>query len=161
MTKAEVIDYLGKSKRTVETFVARGRLGVSYVAGPNGKTARFRRSEVEALKRDIETPTHRAVPLAPAAITLDPRREPLPESGLAWKAPSGDPLALLTAAFARLVPAQPAVVRPWLSLAEAVDYSGLPARYLVQGAISGTIRAVNVGSGDRAFWRFSRDGLTR
>jgi hypothetical protein len=62
MSKPEVCEYLGKSKRTIETFVSRGRLGVSYFAGANGKTAQFRRAEVEALDRELKTPVHRATP---------------------------------------------------------------------------------------------------
>ena len=74
-------------------------------------------------------------------------------------APSGDALALLAAALARIAPA--AAPKPWLTLAEAVVYSGLPASYLVRRAREGWTAAIDVGTGDKAFWRFNREGLTR
>lgn len=60
-----------------------------------------------------------------------------------------------------LQPFVPAAPKPWLTLAEAVEYSGLPANYLVQQARADTIRAVNVGRGAREFWRFNREGLSK
>jgi excisionase family DNA binding protein len=157
MSKPEVIEYLGKSKRTVETFVAKGRLGVAYVAGPNGKTARFRRSEVEALKREIEMPTFRAAPVDERsrdgyqAISLvAPASAPRPVS-------SGDPLALLTAALTRFVPsAQATMPGPFVGLAEAVEKSGMPASWLLAQARAGVPWAVDVsGTPKRARWRFA------
>jgi predicted DNA-binding transcriptional regulator AlpA len=50
MSKTEVCAYLGKSKRTIESYVASGRLPAKYVNGPNGKTASFDPADVEAVK---------------------------------------------------------------------------------------------------------------
>lgn len=162
MSKAEVVGYLGKSKRTVETFVSKGRLGVSYFEGPNGKTAIFQRSEVEALKIDIDTPTYRATPETATSRQGFAYLGAAPSGAAALlTGPSGDPLAFLAAALARMAPQPAPVVKPWLTLSEAVDYSGLPATYLVQQARARKMRAVNVGTGERAFWRFNREGLTK
>jgi 3-oxoacyl-ACP reductase-like protein len=54
MSKREVCEYLGKSKRTVETYITRGKLQVKYFNGANGRTAEFQRPDVEALKRGLE-----------------------------------------------------------------------------------------------------------
>lgn len=52
----------------------------------------------------------------------------------------------------------PLALERYMSVAEAVEYSGLPAAYLIKAAKAGTIRAVNVGTGKREFWRFAREG---
>jgi hypothetical protein len=178
MSKREVVEYLGKSKRTVETYISSGRLETRYFLGPNGKTAIFERADVEKFKRAMEEPwmpnikpenlpkpgtkAFLGAKLANIedAMTVitgqaDTSRARVPALS------SGDPLALMTAALARIVPPPAPVVKPWLTLSEAVDYSGLPARYLVQSAIEGSIRAVNVGTGDKAFWRFNREALAK
>jgi len=46
------------------------------------------------------------------------------------------------------------ILVPHLTLSEAVELSKLPAAYLVAAARAGTIRAVNVGTSKREFWRF-------
>lgn len=150
MSKPEVCEYLGKSKRTVETFISKGRLGVGYFQGPNGKTAVFNRSEVEALKLDIDTPMYRAVPAdtaIPGSMALvpapaDQRTDPISDAIL---------LSLL-----RGVPAaQPTMPGPFVGLADAVAISGMPASWLLAQARAGVPWAVNVGTGKKAFWRFS------
>lgn len=158
MSKPEVCEYLGKSKRTVETFIAKGRLGVGYFQGPNGKTAVFRRSEVEALKLDIDTPMYRAVPVD---HIVDVNKKVEPQTALV-PAPTDSRVDSFAAAlFAHFETGRLSapVVKPWLTLKEAVDYSGLPASYLVQQAKEGTFRAVDVGTGAKTFWRFNREAL--
>jgi hypothetical protein len=50
--------------------------------------------------------------------------------------------------------------KPWLTLAEAVEYSGLPRTWLVAQARAGAAFAIDVsGGGSRASWRFNRDAL--
>lgn len=73
----------------------------------------------------------------------------------------GAPAALVPAILARLLgSSQPAAVeKPWLTLAEATEFSGLPASYLLSIARSTEVRGiVNVASMDSARhrWRFSR-----
>lgn len=63
---------------------------------------------------------------------------------------------LITAARA----GPPLEAKPWLTLAEAVEYSGLPEKFLLSRARDGAAFAIDVGAGgDRSYWRFSRDGL--
>lgn len=161
MSKPEVCEYLGKSKRTVETFIAKGRLGVGYFQGPNGKTAIFNRSDVEALKRDIDTPMYRAVPANDTARPGSIALVPAPTQTPADSRVDSIAAALFAHFEAGRLSAPPPVVKPWLSLKEAVDYSGLPASYLVQQALEGSIRAVDVGTGTKTFWRFNREALAK
>jgi excisionase family DNA binding protein len=151
MSKPEVCEYLGKSKRTVETMVARGRLGIAYVQGANGKTAVFRRADVEALKREIDTPMHRATPAEPAPTQMSA------PGALALRPAASDPFAGLAAHLAKLAAAFPSpapTVGRWLTLDAAAEASGLPKSWLLARARAGDAFAMNVGSGKKAAWRF-------
>ena len=59
LNKTEVIALLGKSKRTIDTYMADGRLKYHYVNGPNGKQSEFYAADVERLKRELEAPMER------------------------------------------------------------------------------------------------------
>jgi hypothetical protein len=73
LTKHEVIALLGKSKRTIDTYMKDGRLPYHYVHGPNGKQAEFHAADVERLKRDLDTPIERGVvERAPNGLALVP-----------------------------------------------------------------------------------------
>jgi hypothetical protein len=49
--------------------------------------------------------------------------------------------------------------RPWLTLAEASEWSGLPAAWLLAQARAGAPFALNVAHGSKAHWRFNREAL--
>ena len=152
MTKREVCAHLGKSKRTVETYISDGRLPCEYVNGPNGKQLSFRAEDVERMKRDIDMPIARTPPVCTDTAT------PVPSTALAYRADS-DPFAGLAAHLARLgaaFPSKPPALKPYVTLAEAVEYSGLPAAFLISQAREGSIDAVNVGKGKKEFWRFAK-----
>lgn len=70
MSKAEVCEYLGKSKRTIETYVSSGRLPAKYFNGPNGKTAIFERADVEAVANAEGELWEAAAPKATAPTSL-------------------------------------------------------------------------------------------
>lgn len=73
MSKTEVCAYLGKSKRTIESYVSSGRLPAKYVNGPNGKTATFERADVDAVKTaQGEVWDSNAKPRPSAGIALVP-----------------------------------------------------------------------------------------
>ena len=150
LTKREVIEILGKSKRTVETYIAEGRLPVSYFNGTNGKQAYFEKADVERLKREFETPMVRTLP----AVSNDPGKV------LARIQPGATELAQAIAAALRdgLQGDSP---KPWLTISEAVEYSGLPRSYLLAQARAGAVRAVNVGTGKQEYWRFNREALAK
>jgi hypothetical protein len=58
-------------------------------------------------------------------------------------------------------PAPAPMLTPHMTLAQAVEYSGMPASFLVAAARAGTIRAVNVGKGKREFWRFAKEAVPK
>jgi len=87
---------------------------------------------------------------APQSLAVTRSAEADPFEGLAAK------LVALSTFAAKYQP------KPWLTLAEAVEYSGLPAAFLLSRAHSKPVGfAVNVGQGTKAFWRFSREGLAK
>lgn len=153
--KREVIALLKKSKRTIETYVKDGRLAAQYVQGPNGLQLTFRLEDVERLKRDIETPVPRVV--QPKALVIAAGPEKGGEVG-----PHLAQASALQHFLAEAIRAFPVYrTKPWLTTAEAAEYSGLPAAYLLTQARSGAIRAINVGTGKKEFWRFSRRALAQ
>jgi hypothetical protein len=160
MTKREVCEFLGKSKRTVEKYMAEGRLVAEYVEGPNGKQLAFDRASAERTKRDLETPIPR---------TVSPTEEYFNQGNLHLKrtihpvarppvASTSDPFDGLAAQLAKLAtgfPSAAPVLGNWVSLEEAATRSGLPKSYLVAQAKAGAPFALNVSaSGKRASWRF-------
>lgn len=156
MSKPEVCAFLGKSKRTIDSYIATGRLKVGYFNGPNGKTGIFQRADVEALKVELDTPTYRA----PVSLVPSHLREMVEKRAAITKAlaPAPDFAALAVAMRSALRVEEP---KPWLPLAEAAEYSGLPASYLLAQARAGKLRAINVGNGSKEFWRFHRGSLAK
>lgn len=154
LSKREVIQILGKSKRTVEGYVKTGRLAAQYFTGPNGLQLSFRAEDVERLKRDIDTPVPRVVVVPEAEVPADK-----PSAALGPHIPDASRFQHFLAEVLRARTVDR--LRPWLPLAEAAEYSGLPASYLLAQARAGTMRAVNVGSGTKEFWRFHRAGLAK
>lgn len=54
MTKAEVAEFLGVSKRAVERYVQEGKLNIHYKKGRTNRVAIFDETEVRALKAERE-----------------------------------------------------------------------------------------------------------
>jgi hypothetical protein len=159
MTKAEVIEHLGKSTRSVETYVKSGKLPAKYVNGPNGKTLVFERVDVEQFKQSSEeswTPNVTALANTPGAA---PARTSEAEGVI----------RLLTAMLQNRPASAPEPFegRVWLTLDEAAKLSGLPRPWLVaQARLNGSgyyecVKAMNVGTERKASWRFHRGALTR
>jgi excisionase family DNA binding protein len=171
LTKAEACKLLGKSERTVNTYMSDGRLAFQLVGGK----AFFDRAAVERLKADLDTPVVRGSLAAssdigqPRSATLNPDQ---PGSNALARI---DPENVKTVADAcaaalrsGLQPLEPKPTpKPWLTLAEAVEYSGLPAAYLMGQAKASRdgfttyhgIVVINVGSDKQHRWRFQRDSL--
>jgi hypothetical protein len=147
MTKREVCEYLGKSKRTVEGYMLRGHLNVEYILAPNGRVAVFDRVAVRKFKKDwAERWRYQSLadkglvqPADAIAMTVRPR----PAKPLAIAAPAApvdDPVAVLGA---------------YVTLDEAAKRSGMPKSWLIAQAKAGATWAVNVsGSEKREVWRF-------
>jgi len=156
LRKADAAKILGKSERTVAYLMSSGKLPVGYVSGPTGRQAMLRRADVERIKKEFETPI---VVTGEGGEVAAP-----PAAALVRMRAGGDPFTGIMAqlaAFARAFPAPASladVARPWLTVKEAAAWTGLPARWLLEKAKAGELRAVNVGL-TRESWRFSRDGL--
>ena len=155
MNKREVCDLLGRSKRTVESYIKDG-LPVAYIRGQNGNTAVFDRAAVEAWQRSKdeawqnEERWHKATPAPAGSVAVVP-------TGAA-----SDPFASLAAHLAKLAaafPARPPAVGKWLTADQAAQQSGLPKSWLLAQARSGAAFAMNVGSAKKAVWRFRSDGV--
>jgi uncharacterized protein YodC (DUF2158 family) len=139
LTKREVVVRLGKSKRTVETYIADGRLNCHYVNGPNGKQAAFHEEDVERLKTELDTPMVRAVhdhALVPVAQAIAPRD---PFEGLAAH------LAKLAALF----PAPPKALPAYVTLHVALQITGLSATTIKELAGRNRVATHRYGRGLR------------
>lgn len=71
-----------------------------------------------------------------------------------------DYVAAFDAIVGSLRAATPPAPKPWLTVDEAVEYSGLPRGYLLKRAREGWDAAVDVSTGGaHQFWRFNRAAL--
>jgi hypothetical protein len=163
MSKAEVARYLGKSERSVENYVAQDRLPVRYLNTSKGRTAIFDTHDVEHLKRDLETPMVVARPLVNGPD--DPSHFMRPEETAVARVP---PAISIDEHFARLlqsiVRAREEPPKPWLTLDEAVAFSGLTRAWLLREARDGlgSVVARDMGKHSRGGrWRFHREGLSK
>ena len=172
LSKMDAARLLGVQIRQLEKREKQGYIRKQTLARRmNEKTAgvRYSREDIEALKRG--EPNHNGSGLVPEAKApalaktpdknIEIRKAPTPAAAIAH--PAGDPFAGLAAQLARLAEAfpPPAEAKPWLTLSEAAAFSGLPAAWLLGQARAGAVRAVNVGAGKRAFWRFNRADLQK
>jgi hypothetical protein len=163
MNRREAANYLGKSARSVATYVAEGKLKQSLIKGRTGMEAFFEEADLERFKRELETPLVRVAP----------------EPGTLVPVESANSLAPLAAAFAAALrtalpsPESAEVTRetylaekrarwPWLTLADAAQQSGLPKSYLLRRALAGAEFAINLSEpGKRANWRVNIEWLVK
>jgi hypothetical protein len=164
LDKREVIAILGKSKRTVETYIASGRLPCTYVNGRNGKQAYFDPADVARLKREIDNPVSSVAKVRTLAVE---RQQPAPPAPAALLPPP-DYWADVARLVAALAPAPVTPPKPWLTLDEAAEFSGLPKSWLLaqarldaSGYAERCISAINVGTEKQVRWRFNRDALAK
>ncbi|MDP9024305.1 MAG: helix-turn-helix domain-containing protein [Candidatus Eremiobacteraeota bacterium] len=165
LPKPAAAKLLGASARQLERRTAAGyiekKLGERKPTERNAPVF-YSRADIVAFKAG--TPNTHAVAVPEAAeVSQDVSIRIKPaQTSLARIAPAGerDFMAAFDALAASLRTAT-AAPKPWLTLGEAAEYSGLPAAWLVARAREGAIRAVNVGTGAREFWRFNREGLEK
>lgn len=150
--KEDAAKLLGVSIRQLENLAALGRISKMRLPRQvNERSARVLYSieDIDAIKAGkprLPDPAE----AAPAAV---------PERAIVKN--GADPFAGLAAhlaAIARAFP-PPTAERPWLTLAEAAEWSGLPAAWLLAQARAGADFATNVGTGKKARWRFNRASL--
>lgn len=162
-THTEAAQRLGTNERTIHRWIAAGRLTRAY------RPATGRKPIVVVDPADLEQIRRERLP--PVVMAGDPDgsmqhvrmvSESEPAAVERHRGPDGDPFAGLAAHLARLAAAFPTPQpKPWLTLDEAAEYSGLPRAWLIAQARSGALRAVNVGQGTKEFWRFNREGLAK
>jgi hypothetical protein len=146
--RATAAKYLEVSVRKVRMIAAAGQIRRKHVPPAPGRPYQsvvYNADDVKAYK---------STALAKDRATILPPMNP----------GAAAPASLLPQALALLgerlgPPVPPPRVKRWLTLDEAVEYSGLPRAYLLQQAREGAAFALNVGLFSRARWRFDRDQL--
>lgn len=137
LSKEAAAARLAVSARTVERWIEEGKLQ-SRLQRQAGRKPRvvIDPASIQAAVDEGRTP-------AAAAAALPALRVP---EGLAQL-------------LQRIAPAAP--VKPWLTLEEAAEYSGLPRGWLLSQARGGSAIALDVGMAGRSAWRFSRSRLAK
>jgi excisionase family DNA binding protein len=152
---------LGISQRTLQTYMASGKIPSQQVGG---KT-RFLQADVDRLKADLATPVVRGPILPGLAVSQKS------DNGHAGSNDTGalariDPEAVKNVANAFEVALrnalQPLAPSPglerWMDLKAAVEYSGLSRKWLLTQARAGVPWAMNIGTAKNAVWRFRLAG---
>lgn len=153
---------LGVGMRQLENRAAKGEIRKSKMERqPHERAARVLYSiqDIDAIKAG--KPNQYGEVDAPAEAKSDLQKQLIKSGDFAN---SADPFAGLAAHLAKLSAAFPSAAepaKPWLSLKEAAEYSGLPAAWLLEQARAGQLRAVNTGKGSREFWKFNRAALEK
>jgi hypothetical protein len=168
LNKKDAAELLGVNLRQLERRVAAGQVQKQVVERKPWQRASpvvFSRKDIEAIlrgepnqyarvvKQTAAAPEPAAEQVEETAVAVNgaPAHPPAAAPGLPWRE-----LAVHLAAIA----SQKVTEKPWLSLTEAAQYSGLPLRWLRDRAKAGAIPAVNVGV-KRERWMFNREGLTK
>lgn len=170
LTKQEAAKFLKVSIRQVERREAAGYL--EKRVGERGPMDRagavlYSRADLEALKagkpnihaREVREEAANPKPIRDAENAVALRGQE-PNSGQIARVTSSEVLKSLAELITAARSGPPLEPKPWMTLAEAVEYSGLPASWLLARARDGVKWAIDVGQGGaRQFWRFNREGL--
>ncbi len=136
MSKREAAELLGVSTRGIERAVRRGHLNVVYHDSKHGKKAWFSPAELERYRQQQQARGPVGFMTGsgggPTIGTVIPMVEMQPR-------PTAEPPRR---AMAKTVPI---VDRLTLTLAEAVQLSGLPRKFLVESVRSGALKSVRIG----------------
>lgn len=170
--KEEAAIMLGISRRQIERREQQGYLEKRIEPRqPNERTARvsYALDDIQALKAGKPNvharivPDGESMPAVPETGTASIALAPIPPHRAPQGGRSAEPfLAEIAAQLARIaVPAPLAApaLKAWIPLADAADYSGLPASFLRAKALSGVPWAENVGTEKRPRFRFNREML--
>jgi excisionase family DNA binding protein len=175
-THTEAAARLATNERTIRRWIESGRLKAAYRPATGRKPiAVVDPEDVERLRSErqqvvvVETTPMQISPMKIApdfsesdARAVGPHLIGVPADQAAALVRSADPFAGLAAHLTRLAAAFPTPQpKPWLGLAEAAEYSGLPRDWLLAQARAGALRAVKVGKGSRDRWKFNREALVR
>ena len=135
LSKAEAAKYLGISTRALERYTQQGKIGVKYVKGKRGKQARYQSAELEELKKELSTETHKPTVEQVSTVTDN---LPVGISALVEKIalPITSHLAVLTEAVQNL---QRASNRPFVPIEEKLLLT-LPEVQALTGLSRDTLR---------------------
>jgi hypothetical protein len=176
LTKRDAARFLGISNRQLERRAYEGYIAKRFLPRKptdRSQTVEYKREDLVALKA--------GAPNMSAVVRKEPKAKVLPKPNAAYTEPAqpaasaalavvhdaprnGDPWDALAAKLAGLAAAFPtaAPAKPWLTLDEAVAWSGLSRAYLLRRAREGWAAAVDQSAGAaRQQWRFNREGLAR
>jgi excisionase family DNA binding protein len=152
MNKREVAERLGISTRQVENYASQGRLGeIKYVRGRTGKEASFDESEVERLKRELDTPD---LPLTALQAT---NSHDSGHSGLVRRTDAAAFFDQLTAIIEHRS-TQPQInvgEKIMLTLTDAASLTSLSTNHLREAIKGGKLKARIIGRG----WKVKRADL--
>lgn len=166
---ADAAELLGVGRRQIERRAAQGMIQKRVLERAPMQTfapVLYSRADVEAIRHG--KPNNHARLVKPKANGAAKGAE-MPRQA----SNGGDSVALSVVsaakqdanALAALVAAlrvAPAEVKPWLTLAEASEFSGLPSAYLRREAKAGGLHALDVGaSAAGGRFRFNRESLSR
>jgi excisionase family DNA binding protein len=155
VNKTEAAAYLGKSPRTLNTYLASGRLTVRYIKGKTSDQADFDEADLQRLKAELDTlltPTPLEVAESVATMT-----EAKTETALArLRQPSvnlaASDLNLLMEELlkSRGVPLESKLT---LSLPEASQLSGISLRFIRDAIKQGELPSIHIGRSHRIVTR--------
>jgi excisionase family DNA binding protein len=152
MNKREVAERLGISTRQVENYASQGRLGeIKYVRGKTGKAASFDGSEVERLKRELDTPD------LPVTTLQAANSHDAGHSGLVRRNDVAAFFDQLTAVIERR-DIQPQInigEKIMLTLTDAATLASLSTNHLREAIKAGNLKARIIGRG----WKVKRTDL--
>jgi hypothetical protein len=176
MTRKEAATTLGVSERQVQRRAEQGYLRVKILPRrlhEKSHTTMYNRADIAAIAAG--SPNKYSVLMNSPEDAPEPAPEPKKALSTALAAPAADQFAGLPAFLANLsqavhainatyappAPASPPPpVKPWLTLNEAAEFSGLPKAYLRSCAEIKAVRAISTSGGRFRNWRFHRDSLT-
>jgi hypothetical protein len=172
-TLTEAAVRLGSNERTIRRWIDGGQLRAASRPIPGRKPATIvNPDDIERVRAERRQ-----------AVTVTPDIEAAPSASNDPAEPAAPALALQTAAlkpmlqlFAAIQAGRALDQKPWLTLDEAAEASGLPKAWLLAqarkdwrtfrlpgdtDAQADCVRAINVGSEKHCVWRFSRAALMR
>lgn len=144
MNRKEAAEYLGVSVRSIDSYIAKGKIGVRYERSNRGRTAILDINDLEELKQSLNTTIHK--PRTTEAPTIIHREAPaLPTHIQIEAAPTKNQPLLLIDITAKSV----------LRIKEAAQVSGFSESFLKAELLDGSLRGKKI----RGAWRIHRKDL--
>lgn len=165
MNKQKAAEFLEIGVRSLERYMAHGRVAYVRQRGKTGEVVDFRKSELQRFKEELHSPTHQAaVEVRQASSSnssgLVAKDQIMAEIGESLVSMSEGIDALSEAVFYMLKERThkiPVENKPLLTLAEAQQVSGLSRKFLLEAIQQGRLKAEIIGKA----WRVKRRDLDR